>query len=373
MAIPVAATITVIFLYAFCMFLVLRGLSSKSVRGKGVALSPGAVTVVVPFRDESGSLLSLLDDLASQNVAGGLFQVVLVNDHSTDGSAEIARDFAKSHSHFTCIELPEGNFGKKQAIAHGISQTSSEWIIQTDADCRLEPCFISSHMAFLESNPSDLVAGLVTTTSGSNGFLEAFERLDILALSGVGAGSFSMGRPVMCSGANLLYSKELFLETRRFDPGHKTGSGDDMFLMIGARKLGRKLSFNTSREAAAETEVVQDLFSLVRQRIRWGAKSIYYRMPDIQILAVIVGLANLAVLCAPVWMVVWPVTLKWFVPVLALKLLVDFLVLFRTARLTGQLHTLLWFIPVAILYYPYMAVVMAGSLIGSYSWKGRVR
>ncbi len=71
----------------------------------------------------------------------------------------------------------------------------------------------------------------------------------MFGLTGAGAGSFSLGRPLMCSGANLFYSRDLYLDTRPFDPVDKMASGDDMFMLIGARKLKRKISFNPDPRA----------------------------------------------------------------------------------------------------------------------------
>ena len=62
------------------------------------------------------------------------------------------------------------------------------------------------------------MAGLVTTRKDQGWLFEAFERLDLLGLVGFGAGSFHFRRAIMCNGANLAYSKDLYLESRQFDP-----------------------------------------------------------------------------------------------------------------------------------------------------------
>jgi biofilm PGA synthesis N-glycosyltransferase PgaC len=358
-----------ILLYATVMLLLLRGFRGLRRPVREQPVKKKKVTVVIPFRNEAGQLPALIGDLLRQTCPGDLFSVILVNDHSTDGSAAVVNSLIAGRAGFSCLDLPDGMDGKKAALLYANSHAETSWIIQTDADCRIGAGFIDAHMGFLEENPSDLVAGLVTTLTGSGRFLEAFERLDLLGLAGAGAGSFHYGRPMMCSGANLLYSKELYMETRMYDPVDKCASGDDMFLLIGARRLGRKVSFNPGRRAMAATGITPGASALIRQRMRWGSKSAYYGMADIQLVALLVALTIMVVLLSPLWMLLLPGSFRWFLPALVVKTGFDFLMLTAVTGATGQQTTLRWFLPVSILYYPYMLVVTAGSLLRRSPWK----
>jgi len=333
---------------------------------------PQKVSVIIPFRNEAENLPFLVRDLLAQSYPKNRVEVVFVDDHSSDGSGSVLDSMVSGISGFSHLPLLPGNSGKKAALYHGIQHASNERLIQVDADCRLGPHFIASHMAFLEKHPSDLVAGLLSTSQGKGGFLEAFERLDLMALAGTGAGSFALGRPMMCSGANLAYSRDLYMETRVFDPVETCESGDDMFLMIGARKLKRTLAFNTACEACVETAPVPSFRALLSQRIRWGAKSTRYGMADIQMLAVLVALTNLIVLLMPLWFFLytegWPCLAgAWIV-----KSLVDFLLIYRVSGLCQQKAGLHWFLPVSLAYYPVFFLSLVGSLLGRTSWKGAV-
>lgn len=357
--------------YVLLTFLFFVGLLRLKGADGEVPASKQELTVIIPFRNEVEHLPGIILDLEAQNYPDELFSVLLVNDHSTDGSKELVSSLVDTLPAYTCLDLPETLEGKKEAIAFAILQVKSSWVLQTDADCRLGPGFISSHMRFLEASPSDLVSGLVTTGEERGGFLEAFERLDLLSLNGTGAGSSFYGRTMMCSGANLLYSLDLYHETRSFDPAGKTGSGDDMFLLIGARKLGRRVSHNPDRDSVVQTSPVRTLTEMVRQRIRWGAKSAHYGMWDIQFLAILVALVNLLVFFSPVLMIVEAESCRWLLPGLGLKMLIDFLLLTASCVKSAQVRTLWWYIPVALAYPPYMVLVIAGSLFSRPLWKGR--
>lgn len=330
------------------------------------------VSVIIPFRNEAENLPSLVQDLLAQSYPKNMYEVVFVNDHSNDESGSVLDSMVSGVPGFSHLTLLPGNSGKKAALFQGIQYASNERLIQVDADCRLGPQFIASHMAFLEKHPSDLVAGLLSTVQGKGGFLEAFERLDLMALAGTGAGSFAFGMPMMCSGANLAYSRDLYMETRVFDPVEKCASGDDMFLMIGARKLNRTLAFNTSCEACVETAPVPTFRDLLSQRIRWGAKSTRYGMVDIQLLALLVALTNLTILLMPLWFFLFSEEWPWLAGALTVKFLVDFLLLYRVSILCQQRADLLWYLPVSLAYYPVFFLSLVGSLLGRSKWKGTV-
>lgn len=373
MVLFISLTLFIVFLYSLVIILLTVGIGRLKMDHALYEESSSPVTIIIPFRDEIDQLPDLVMDLLQQSYPSNQFEVIFVNDHSRDGSRSMLNTLINKTSHLLCLDLPKNRIGKKEALLYAVQHAKSEWIIQTDADCRLGPDFIASHMAFHQAHPSHLVAGLVTSRKRGGGFLESFERLDMLGLVGAGAGSFHFGRPLMCSGANLAYSKELFLETRPFDPADGVASGDDMFLMIGARKLRRSLSYNAARESMIQTQPVSTLGELIQQRIRWGSKSQHYHMTDIQTLALIVVFTNLLMLVLPLLIIAasgyWP----WLLSAFLVKTIADFSLLFRITGLTGQRRSLWAFLPSALLYYIYQGVILAGMLFRPLGWKGRSR
>lgn len=369
----VCITLLVVSLYSMVVFLLSLGLARL---GKEVVEPDGRqdpVTLIIPFRDEQSGLPELARDLMGQTYPRERMTVVFVNDHSQDGSKAQLEALIGNQSGFSCLDLPPGSSGKKEAISFGLRHAASDWIIQTDADCRVGPRFIASHMAYRAKYKPDLVAGLVTTRKAGGGLLEALDRLDLLGLVGTGAGSFHFHRPVMCNGANLAYSRALYRETRLSDPGKEVASGDDMFLMIGARKLGKTLSFNVAREAVVKTSPADSPARFIAQRIRWGSKTVRYRMADIQLLALLVAATNLLILILPFLFIGVPWARPWLVAAFLLKTGSDFAVLFRATGYTDQRRGLWMFLPVIPFYYLAQLLILAGSLLFRPAWKGRGR
>lgn len=371
MVLILSIALPIILLYSFFIFFLSARIHRFRSEQRNSSSDPEPVTLIIPFRDEEKHLSDLVSDLVRQAYPQDHFEVIFVNDHSQDGSKILLDGLIENMTRFRCLELPEGHFGKKEALSLGVQHAQYEWIIQTDADCRLGPRFIASHISFKEMHPSDLVAGLVTTGPGSGSFLESFERLDLLSLVGSGAGSFFWGRPLMCNGANLAFSRELYQQTRPFDPSGEVASGDDMFMMIGARKLGKTLSFITNRESMVITGPAGSLADLVAQRIRWGSKTANYGIADIQLFALLVVVTHLLILLIPVLLWISPGSWPWLLTGFVIKTMADFTLLFRISGITGQREVLRAFLPASLLYYLYLPLIFAGALLKRPSWKGR--
>ena len=369
MALPLILFLLVVFIYSLVIFLFSTGIRKCALsytQGKDL---PGKVSIIIPFHREMENLAHLVQDLLDQSYPRSFYEVLLVDDHSEKGFSEKVKTMLSGISGFQCLSIPQGSSGKKAAINFGIQTAKYDRLIQVDADCRVGKHFISSHMAFLEEDPADLVAGLVLSSKGNGGFIEAYERLDLMALAGSGAGSFALGRPMMCSGANLSYSRELYEETRRFDPVELSESGDDMFLMIGARKLNRKLAFNTGAGARVSTLPVKSFRQLLAQRIRWGAKTYHYGMADIQGLALLVSLTNLAIFLLPLWCILFTEYWLWLAGGWLFKSLSDLVLLVRISGISHQRDVLPWFLPVSLVYYPFFFISLIGALLGRSGWK----
>lgn len=89
------------------------------------------VSIIIPARNEEASLGSCLDSLSSQT--GVSFEVIVVDDHSTDRTREIASSFPDVRV-IEASPLPEGWTGKNNAVAAGVLASRGEWLLFTDAD-----------------------------------------------------------------------------------------------------------------------------------------------------------------------------------------------------------------------------------------------
>jgi glycosyltransferase involved in cell wall biosynthesis len=91
------------------------------------------VSVIVPARNEEASLENCLDSLVAQN--GVAFEIIVVDDHSTDHTREIASSFSDQQVQIIDADpLPAGWTGKNNAVTAGAKVARGEWLLFTDAD-----------------------------------------------------------------------------------------------------------------------------------------------------------------------------------------------------------------------------------------------
>lgn len=96
------------------------------------------VTIMIPAHNESAVLPSKLDNLARLEYPVERLEILVVSDASTDGTVEIAREFARGRDHVRTIAL-ESRGGKAGALNAGLDAASHEVIVFTDASIQLEP------------------------------------------------------------------------------------------------------------------------------------------------------------------------------------------------------------------------------------------
>lgn len=92
------------------------------------------ISVVIPARDEAGRIGPLLDAIVD---APGVGEVIVVDDQSSDATADLARRAGATVISGTA--LPDGWVGKAWALQQGITAASSEWVVTLDADARPDP------------------------------------------------------------------------------------------------------------------------------------------------------------------------------------------------------------------------------------------
>lgn len=146
-----------------------------------------------------------------------------------------------------------------------------------------------------------------------------------------------------------------------------------MFLLIGARKLGRSLAFVESRESIVRTAPRKDFRRMLIQRIRWASKAGKLKMTDIQLLAVLVVLTNISMFLMPLWILLYAAWWPWLAGAYLVKTMADFLLLFKMTGICGSRSDLRVFLPLSLLYYPYFLSILLGTLFTRPVWKGTTR
>ncbi|WP_460501980.1 glycosyltransferase, partial [Hymenobacter agri] len=97
-------------------------------------------SILIAARNEAENLPQLLRDLAAQTLPAAQFEVLIADDHSTDGTAAIVAAAAEEVGFaLRLIALPADATGKKAALLAAQQAARAPWLVCTDADCRLGP------------------------------------------------------------------------------------------------------------------------------------------------------------------------------------------------------------------------------------------
>jgi cellulose synthase/poly-beta-1,6-N-acetylglucosamine synthase-like glycosyltransferase len=338
-------------------------------------LAKTTVSIIIPARNEEKNIQFLLEDLVAQKLSSDFWEAIVVNDHSSDGTVEIVKQFIQNQGsdNIKLLDLslnhPNSVF-KKSAITEAINISTGELIITTDADCRVGDSWLLSIVSFYEANHSLMISAPVKFSSEKNWF-EKIQSLEFMGLIGIGAGAISNRHPLICNGANLAFTKEVFHQVNGYSDKNNLATGDDTQLLLKISKLDKnRIHFLKSSEATVDTTAKSRWKDLFSQKKRWASK-IPYQMNGLAVsIAVIAYLLNLGLLFGLVF-ILSEYDLKLFMIAFLLKIFSEFLLLNSAAGFIKK-RKLLWLLLPAQLYYClYVIIIGAAALFGTYEWKGR--
>jgi len=333
------------------------------------------ITVIVAARNEESEILNCLHALNNQVYPD--LEIIISDDFSEDNTSEIVRQFIlannSANKQWRLLEASETDkTGKKAALERAIQEASGNLILTTDADCSMGNHWAHSFAIAHQNSKASMITGYVKLNSGKRWF-EKFQALEFVSLSGTGAASVILGKPLMCNGANLAFTKSAFYDAGGYSYGNQLASGDDTFLMLRIAKSGNgKVVFNKSEESIVSSKPVSDFKLLIAQRKRWASKVQYYNETYIKATGGLLVGVNFILILAFIFGVcgMWSweaIGLLWLI-----KCVADFGFLFSVSGFARQRQLLLLFLP-AVIIYPIYALSSMITLPGNvgYSWKGR--
>jgi len=321
------------------------------------------VSVLVACRNEEKNLPVLLSCLAAQDYPQYSFEVIIVDDNSTDNTWQTA---ALNSGIKNLKAIKNKGTGKKKAIRTGIGECRGELVVTTDADCRPGQGWVSTIASFYsEKKPAMIICPVAM--KGSGGFLQRFQEIEFLALQGVTAGTAAAGNPVMCNGANLAFTKEAYNKYSRRMHEEKV-SGDDIFLLHGIREGKGMISWLESMKAIVTTSTSPKLSSFIMQRARWISKAGAYRDSHTIILAFVTFVTILILPGLLLAGIFNPVFLIVFFAAFILKSIPDSLILMNTSERYGVNGLMKWFLPSQLFFILYVLVTVPLSFYKGNRW-----
>ena len=331
------------------------------------------VSVLVPVRNEEQHIANLVQDLIAQNYPIALFNIIIIDDHSTDQTATIVRSFSNSNLRLLqlAIEKPINSY-KKRAIATAIATCDSELILTTDGDCRMGPDWIASIVSMFEQEHCQLISSPVAYHQEKS-LAEKIQTVEFELLIAAGAACIQNKFPNTCNGANLAYTRAAYHAVGGFKGIDDLASGDDELLLHKMHKqFPDGLRFLKEPSAIVYTEAKGTLRSFYQQRKRWASKSVKYADKRMVLLVSIIYFFNLLIFIQAGLLFFTTANLGMFVILIGVKMGLDAILIFQSLSFFKKRRLLLLLPLVEIFYVIYILIIgIIANIGGAYEWKGR--
>ena len=359
----------ILFSYCLLMFIFINGWMKTATYMATDNEFTTKCSIIIAARNEAGHIENLLSDIIQQKYPRELFEIIVVNDHSEDNTAEIVSFFQQGNA-ISLINLIENSTGKKAALAEGIKLSNGELILTLDADCRIGKRWLMTIVSFYKENNPSLIMGPVDFKPQKK-FWNKIQNLEFLSLVGTSACAINNEQAFLCNGANLAYKRKIFFQLD--DPfSNEISSGDDVFFLHKVKKIpNSSIQFIKSIDAVAYTKENKSVKSFISQKVRWASKSSKINDNESLVFIAIISGMNLLLLILFFLSFISPTILFIFLACFGIKTIVDF-AFFKQILPFFKKENLLKQIPLTnFFYFLYFALMIILSLIIKPSWKGR--
>ena len=327
-------------------------------------------SIIIPVRNEEKVIEKLLVSLEFQEYDKENYEVIVVDDFSEDATVarveELMKRFRMDLRVFSLEDVAQT--GKKIALTKGIEAAKNDFILTTDADCQMGPYWLSS---FAENaSTKKFIAGPVALKG--SGLFAQMQQSEFAGLIGFGAVTMTKGSPSMCSGANLGFTKDAFLQVGGYTDNLDIPSGDDEFLLYHVyKKYPNEVLFLKSKAAIVVTEAHSKLSKFINQRIRWTSKWKYHKNRKLRLTAMLFFLDNLVFLAAFFLFLTSQISAQLFLPLLIARWLIIFVYILPIKKFLGHGRNFAGLLLMQIIYPFHILFMGLNSIFGRYTWKGR--
>lgn len=275
------AVVVIQFLYYIVFFGKFSFTKSQPATPKRIPIS-----VIVCAKNEEENIKNFIPLLAEQNYPD--FEIVLIDDASSDETLEIFEQFEKQYSNVKLVKVEnnEAFWGnKKFALTLGIKAAKYEYLLFTDADCYPKTNNWIAEMSAQFTQQKTIVLGYGAYEKIKNSFLNKIIRFETLLTATQYFSWAKLGKPYMGVGRNMAYKREEFFKTNGFIEHMKIRSGDDdLFINQAANSKNTTVCYSSDSFTYSKPKTsFKDWFTQKRRHV---ATAKHYKAADRTQLAV---------------------------------------------------------------------------------------
>lgn len=356
------------FSYFILHLIFLTGLLKSGRLKKSVSENNLRVSVIVAAKNEKDNIVNCISSLREIDYPDDMYEVILVNDNSSDNTYELMKDASAGKNNFFVInssDPPTGNLkGKANAIDTAIKMCKGDVIVSTDADCIVRPDWLSEISSYYDEK-TGMVCGFTCIMTGESWFYK-LQNLDWMYLLSLASSSSGLNMILSCIGNNLSFTKSSYLEVGGYESINFSVT-EDLALM---RKINSSkkfiIKFPLSKNALVNTLPCINLKELFSQKRRW-----FRGGTGINFLGYITGVElysmNLILVAGLFFL-----NIKFFLVIIFIKTLSELMLMIFTLN-RFKMTDLLVYYPFYMLYMAFYGILLPITFIfgTKINWKGQ--
>ncbi len=321
------------------------------------------ISVVVAAKNESGNIKNLIKALSSQTYPVNSFEVIIVNDNSSDDTYEKITESIQDLSNFKVLTAKNKIFeAKRGALQTGIESSKYPYILITDADCEPSGQWIEKSNEMFNRG-FDFIFGLAPFFT-ENTFVNKLARFENLWTHILTFSFAKIGLPYSATARNFGFKKLSFEEIGGYKNTTQSLSGDDDLLLREAVKHKLKIGCITDRTASVLSKSPSSYSAYLKQKARHTSTSHHY-LPKHKFLLGLWHLSNLILLFGVFYIWNAPALLYFFL----IKLLTNFTLVSVKQRITGYNFSFIEILYLQVLYDIQIIINFANSFFLKRNWK----
>jgi len=232
------------------------------------------VSIIIAGRNEAEELPGCLESLMQLQYPTEKLEILLVDDGSHDGTLALLQAFAEGKQHVTVLALERQAkelSGKAGDVLQAIEKSSGEYLFITDADCRVPPRWIETHLTYFTAEVG-MVGGLTLLhrRHSDTSWLDRVQSLDWLFLQIISSACAHTGKPLSWMGNNMAFRRLAYDEVGGYRKLNYSLIEDFSLLNAISRKTSWRVVLHTDQAAIVQSRPEKTLKQLYQQRRRWA-------------------------------------------------------------------------------------------------------
>ena len=325
------------------------------------------VTVIVAARNEAGRIGPSLESMAGQDYPPERFEVIWVDDASTDRTAKIIRASLPNHANWQLLSIAEKQTvhpGKQQALMGALELARGDIIAVTDADCRV-PVHWLRQMVSCFDDQTVMVLGHALLEKAP-GFINRLLRFDNLFAGLITALPTLWGFPLTSVGRNMAYRRDAYLKSGGYEALADRKSGDDVHLTeLFRRRVKGRIRFCAAPGPYVISRPPETRQEIFHQQIRKNSK-LLQKSPAALLFSFLLLAYHLMLFIMPFFL---PGMLTLWAVSLCIKLVLEFSALLIACKKFGEDELPPWLLFFQIFYPPYVILLAVLGSLQRFRWK----